>query len=118
MSFISALSKLKAQQLLLFIVIAGIIITVGLPIYLYAINNISSLQKDKEYLAQAVGRAEEDIKELETTVATIKDTVSEMDKEISIYKTQSHHLIQKNGEGIQRLQKTLDEILKLMAKKG
>ena len=118
MSYFSALSKLKAPQLLLFIVIAGIIITVGLPMYLYAINNISSLQKDQEYLAQAVSRAEEDINKLETTVDTMKDTVSEMDKEISIYKTQSHHLIQKNYEGIERLQDTLNQILEFMAKKG
>lgn len=93
-------------------------ITVGLPMYLYAINNINSLQKDKEYLAQAVIRAEEDINKLETTVATMKDTISEMDKLLSIFQTQTNHLIQKNGEGIDRLQKTLDEMLKLMAKKG
>ena len=86
--------------------------------YLHAINNINSLQKDQEYLAQAVIRAEEDIKKLETTVATMKETVSKLDKEIGIFQTQTNYLIQKNGEGIERLQKTLDEMLKLMANKG
>ena len=93
-------------------------ITVGLPMYLYAINNINNLQKDQEYLAKAVIKAEQDIKTLETTVSEIKETVSEMDKLLSVYQTQTKHLIQKNGEGIERLQKTLDEMLKLMAKNG
>ena len=93
-------------------------ITVGLPMYLYVINNINSLQKDQEYLAQAVSRAEEDINKLETTVATMKETVSKLDKEISIFQTQTNYLIQKNGEGIERLQDTLNEMMKLMAKKG
>ena len=93
-------------------------ITVGLPMYLYVINNINSLQKYQEYLAQAVIRAEKYIKKLETTVATMKDTVSKLDKEISIFQTQTNYLIQKNGEGIERLQDTLNEMMKLMAKKG
>lgn len=114
MSLTSVLSNLKAPQLLLFIAIIGLM----LPVSFYLLTNVSNLQKDQEYLAQAVSRAEEDINKLEITVDTMKNTVSEMDKEISIYKTQSHHLIQKNYEGIERLQKTLNQILELMAKKG
>lgn len=93
-------------------------ITAAVPMYLYAINNISSLQKDKEYLAEAVSRAEQDINELETTVATIKDTVFKLDKEMSVHRTQTNYLIQKNGEGIKRLQDTLNEIMKLIANKN
>ena len=89
-----------------------------LPVSFYLFTNVSNVQKDQEYLAQAVSRAEEDIKTLETTVSEIKETVSEMDKEISVYRTQTNYLIQKNGEGIQRLQDTLNQILELIAKKG
>ena len=89
-----------------------------LPVSFYLFTNVSNLQKDQEYLAQAVIRAEEDIKTLETTVATIKDTVFKLDKEMSVHRTQTNHLIQKNYEGIERLQKTLNQMLELMAKKG
>ena len=93
-------------------------LTVGLPMYLYVISNINSLQKDQEYLAEAVSRSEEDINKLEATVATMKDTVSEMDKIIIVHQTKNQHFIERNGEGIKRLQETLNQILKLMANKG
>ena len=89
-----------------------------LPVSFYLFTNVSNVQKDQEYLAQAVSRAEEDIKTLETTVTTIKDTVSELDKAITVNQTRNQHLIEQNGEGIERLQKTLNQILELMAKKG